>query len=122
MASFQPDCSQTPRGRNSARTGLPRQERGESMSANWTPADAAELDVLLYELVDDYQEHRQKCEACKPEPCKVLTSYLEHKADCWKCQNGVCVATDHYGEACWIRTHWLAHTDGCKRCNPCPHL
>jgi hypothetical protein len=34
----------------------------------WTPADQAELDVLVHGLVTDYSEHRQRCRACQPDP------------------------------------------------------
>lgn len=30
----------------------------------WTAADAAELDVLTYELVDSYFTHRERCDHC----------------------------------------------------------
>jgi len=34
----------------------------------WSPADAAELDVLVWALVSGYSEHRKKCRACADEP------------------------------------------------------
>jgi hypothetical protein len=34
----------------------------------WTPADQAEIDVLVWALVTDYSEHRQRCRACQPDP------------------------------------------------------
>jgi len=34
------------------------------MPATWTRADAAELDVLLHELVGAYFDHRDRCEHC----------------------------------------------------------
>lgn len=34
----------------------------------WTVADQAELDVLVWHLVDGYREHRQRCRACQPDP------------------------------------------------------
>lgn len=93
------------------------------MSADtWTAADDAELDALTFELARSYWDHRDHCEACKPEPCPVLVAYREHRAGCWNCQNGVTYATETYGEPCWIRLHFIAHGDTCKRCNPCPHL
>ena len=50
----------------------------------------------------------------------MLVAYRAHRAECWKCTNGVKVATDYYGEPCSIYLHFIAHGDGCKRCNPCP--
>ncbi len=32
----------------------------------WTAADAAELDVLCFELARHSAEHRDHCEACQP--------------------------------------------------------
>jgi hypothetical protein len=52
---------------------------------NWTAADQAELDVLVWTLVDAYFEHRGRCEACDPEPCPSLEAWYEHKADCLIC-------------------------------------
>ena len=88
----------------------------------WTAADAAELDVLTHELVRSYWQHRELCEACNPEPCKVLAAYQAHEAGCLNCKNGVTFETSFYGPPCWIRLHWLSHGDGCKKCNPCPHV
>ena len=34
------------------------------MSAFWTDADQAELDVLLHALVVDFFEHRKRCGIC----------------------------------------------------------
>lgn len=32
---------------------------------SWTAADQAELDVLLWELIDGYFDHRATCEPCQ---------------------------------------------------------
>lgn len=45
-------------------------------------------------LAGSYQEHRERCEECQPEPCPVLVAYREHKAGCWNCDNGVTFETD----------------------------
>ena len=52
----------------------------------WTPADGAELDALVQRLVVDYWEHRKRCEACRPEPCPVVTRWHDHKSDCRACR------------------------------------
>ena len=41
----------------------------------WTSADAAELDVLLHELARGFVEHRERCDACSPEPCLILVDF-----------------------------------------------
>src|SRR5690242_16949828 len=105
---------------NGERRPVSRPATSTTSHPHLSAADLAELDVLIWELADAYQEHRQNCEWCRPTPCRTLTAFLEHKAECWKCQNGVCVATALYGQPCWIRQHWIAHGDTCKRCNPCP--
>jgi hypothetical protein len=40
----------------------------------WTAADDAELDALLWALVEGYFEHRERCRACLEavEPCPSL--------------------------------------------------
>jgi hypothetical protein len=35
-----------------------------TVALHWTPADAAELDVLVHALVNGYAEHRRRCRAC----------------------------------------------------------
>lgn len=88
----------------------------------WTTADDAELDVLVLELARSYRDHRERCESCSPEPCPTLVAYRAHRAGCWKCRHGITYATATYGDPCWIRLHFIAHGDTCKRCNVCPHL
>src|SRR5262245_43314833 len=86
----------------------------------WTSADQAELDVLLHELAGSYQEHRQKCEVCRPEPCPTRAAWNAHKAECGACRGDAPLT---FGlPSCWIRSHWLIHCDICKRCNVCPHV
>jgi hypothetical protein len=36
------------------------------LTAFWTDADEAELDVLVHTLVVDFFEHRERCSACRP--------------------------------------------------------
>ena len=49
----------------------------------WTPADAAEQDVLIDELVRCYFEHLETCDACKSrrggygEPCPKLRTAID---------------------------------------------
>ena len=55
-----------------------------SESCQWTAADAAELDVLLHELIDCYFDHRDRCAHClawrerRPDssPCPYLGSAI----------------------------------------------
>lgn len=92
------------------------------MSQWWTAADSAELDVLVHELSKGAEQHRASCAACKPEPCAFLTSYLEHRETCWKCENSIKLATATYGEPCPRYAEFVAHSDACARCNPCPGM
>lgn len=51
------------------------------MSA-WTAADQAELDVLLWALVDSYHTHRPRCHACaSPEPCPHVQAAVREVCD-----------------------------------------
>jgi hypothetical protein len=48
----------------------------------WTPADQAELDVLIWELVERVPEHRERCRRCLVEketgfPCTAVTEAIE---------------------------------------------
>jgi hypothetical protein len=44
----------------------------------WTPADAAELDLIVRELVDNAFLHRSKCEICiAGERCPKLRAAIE---------------------------------------------
>lgn len=59
------------------------------MTAAWTPADAAELDVLTWELVDVYFDHLEQCETCQAnrrrrgEPCVYVQSAIAIVVD-WR--------------------------------------
>lgn len=46
-----------------------------SPAAAWTAADQAELDLLAWELVHAYHDHRAACPDCQAlgEPCQRLT-------------------------------------------------
>ena len=44
----------------------------------WTPADQAELDVLVNDLVRCYWAHRDECADCRERrPCPSLTEAIE---------------------------------------------
>jgi hypothetical protein len=50
----------------------------------WTAADAAELDVLVYALVESVFEHREKCARCAgPEPCPHVQAAIAQVCD-WR--------------------------------------
>jgi hypothetical protein len=51
----------------------------------WTAADAAELDVLVYELVSRYFEHRPLCASCAAgdPPCPHVREAIEAVVD-WR--------------------------------------
>jgi hypothetical protein len=51
----------------------------------WTAADAAELDVLVHELVSRYFEHRPRCASCAAgdPPCPHLREAIEAVVD-WR--------------------------------------
>lgn len=86
----------------------------------WTPADDAELDVLVHALVRGYwDQHRDRCEACRTEPCPELEAWNAHKTACRACQGDAPLT---FGAPCDRRRVFLDHGSACKRCNPCPHL
>ena len=85
----------------------------------WTAADAAELDVLLHELAAGYHEHRERCEACSPEPCPILAAWREHLKACKACQGDAPLT---HGPACERKRRFVDHGQNCVRCNPCPSL
>jgi hypothetical protein len=89
------------------------------VTAYWTPADAAELDVLVHALAFDYWEHRQRCEACKPGPCPRYEAWRTHEAKCKACRG---IAPLTFGPPCVERRRFLDEHRTCARCNPCPHL
>ena len=94
--------------------------KGRETPIGWTAADDAELDVLVHRLVFDYHEHRQRCEACKPEPCPHLERWKRHKAGCRACQGDAPLT---FGPPCAQHKLFLEHNrGGCLRCSPCPHL
>lgn len=84
----------------------------------WTPADAAELDVLTFELSRCYLEHRQQCEACRSD-CRVYESWREHLETCLACRGDAPLT---YGPPCAQRRVFIEHGNACPRCNPCPHV
>lgn len=88
----------------------------------WTAADAAELDALVYELARGYAEHRERCGACRPDPCPQLESWLEHKDGCRAC-HGDAPLSHPPSDDCRARHRtFVEHGRTCRRCNPCPRL
>ena len=87
------------------------------MSAWWTPADAAELDVLLFEFARAYDEHRTACRACQPGECDERVSWRKHLEECAACLGDAPLT---YGPPCSRRQRFLNHGQHCVRCNPCP--
>jgi hypothetical protein len=86
---------------------------------HWTPADAAELDVLVHELTRCYARHRERCSACRG-GCPELHAWAQHLAECERCQDEAPLT---FGGPCSRRDEFLAHGDGCVRgCNPCAHV
>ena len=85
----------------------------------WTDADQAELDVLVWTLVDRYFEHRELCVACTPGPCPRYEAWLAHEAGCRPCQQ---LAPLTFGPPCPERRRFLDEHGECVRCLPCAHL
>jgi len=84
----------------------------------WTDADAAELGVLVYELTRGYfDEHRERCEACKPGDCPEYVAWRGHLDECKACQGAAPLT---YGPPCPCHRTFIAHGADCPRCNPCP--
>ena len=54
-------------------------EYQSATAEGWTTADAAELDVLIYELARGYLEHRANCASCAAEypPCAHVRRAIE---------------------------------------------
>jgi hypothetical protein len=88
-------------------------------SVFWGPADAAELDVLVYGLVDWYFAHREACEACSPDPCRRYAAWLAHVDQCRICEGRAPLT---FGWTCPERRRFLDEHRDCVRCAPCPHL
>jgi hypothetical protein len=88
----------------------------------WTPADAAESDVLVHVRALDFFEHRKSCEACRPEPCPQLEAWRDHKASCRACE-GDAPLSYPLTDGCRRRhAAFVEHGVTCPKCNPCPHL
>jgi hypothetical protein len=93
---------------------------GRQTASTWTDADQAELEVLLHEVTIGYAEHRQRCRACRPEPCPELETWRAHQATCRACEGDAPVT---FGPPCERRERWLGHNRrGCVKCLPCRHL
>lgn len=56
----------------------------------WTPADTAELDCLIWELVDETFTHRESCPACRA----------------WQARETGATPCPHIGEAIDIVLRW----------------
>jgi hypothetical protein len=95
---------------------------GVRMTSFWTPADQAELDILLYALTSAYNVHRRTCEACSPEACAELEAWTSHKADCRACGGDAPLSYPRTDECRRRHRVFVAHGDACPRCNPCQHL
>jgi hypothetical protein len=85
----------------------------------WTDADAAELDVLVFELSRSYDEHRKRCAACQPGDCPEVVAWRAHLEECLACRGDAPLT---YGPPCARRRSFVAHGDACVRCNPCPSV
>ena len=89
-------------------------------AAWWTVADSAEMDVLVWELVRGYFEHRARCEACNPaEPCPIYLEWTEHLASCRGCRGDAPLS---FSACPGRRAAFVAHGETCRRCNSCPAL
>jgi hypothetical protein len=99
----------------------PGQAEGEgivSAFAYWTAADAAEADVMAYELArHGAAEHRATCAACRP--CPIYEDWRAHLALCRRCQDDAPVT---FGGPCERRAEFIAHGHSCLPCNPCRTL
>ena len=104
---------ETPGGSNSERS----QPRRQPTATTWTEADAAELDVLVHALVFDFWEHREQCEACRPEPCQRYAAWLEHKAGCRICEG---LAPLTFGWDCPERRRFLDEHHDCSALSAVP--
>ena len=85
----------------------------------WTAADAAELDILVHEAVRLAEEHRARCEACKPGDCPEYVAWRQHLEVCAACRGDAPIT---YGPPCSSHAQFVAHGDSCPCCNPCPTL
>lgn len=86
----------------------------------WTEADAAELDVLVFELCRVYfDDHRSRCLYCQPGDCPELVAWRRHLDECQACRGDAPLT---FGPPCDRKRAFIDHGDDCKRCNPCPHL
>lgn len=84
------------------------------LDASWTAADAAELDVLLYELTRAQEHHRSKCRACQP--CAAVEAWRAHRASCPACRGDAPLT---YGPPCERRHAFVEHGADCVACHPC---
>lgn len=66
-----------------------------SVPLGWTAADAAELDVLAWTLVDAYWSHRPGCPACSSgRPCKALRAAIDEVSD-WTTRRELLSRAEH---------------------------
>jgi hypothetical protein len=86
----------------------------------WTEADAAEQEVLIFEVCRGYfDDHRERCAYCQPGGCPQLVAWREHLDKCPACRGDAPLT---YGSPCKRKREFIDHGDNCKRCNPCPYL
>jgi hypothetical protein len=97
----------------------PFAEYRSAAAEGWTEADAAELDVLVFELARGYDEHRKGCRACRQGDCPELVAWREHVEECKACQGDAPLT---YGLPCERKREFIAHGNTCPRCNPCPSV
>ena len=76
-----------------------------------TPADDAEFELLVHELVAGYLE---RCERCQR--CPTADDWIAHRKTCWSCENAIRIATEHWGEPCPIYLERLQHVQTCLSC------
>lgn len=66
----------------------------------WTAADAADLDVLVHELITDVFAHREGCETCaaRDHRCRVVSAAIQRVLD-WREDQIL------RSRAAWLRAH-----------------
>lgn len=90
-----------------------------AVAQSWTEADAAELDVLVFELARDYVGHRSRCKACMPGDCPAVVAWRAHLEECARCEGGAPLTN---GPPCPRRRAFLEHADTCPLCSSCSAL
>jgi hypothetical protein len=78
----------------------------------WTEADAAELDVLVFELARGYDRHRKSCLACRLGDCPEYAAWRKHLDGCPACRGDAPLT---YGPPCSRKRAFVAHGGDCPR-------